>query len=55
MDQYEPPLVFTGSDGVRLRCEFNNTTDRLVTFGTRFADEMCFMWLYYYPNTGALF
>ena len=55
LDQYEPDLTFTGSDGLRLKCEFNNTTDQLVTFGTRFHDEMCFMWLYYWPNKAALF
>jgi hypothetical protein len=43
-----PELVFDGSDGVRLRCHYVNTTDRDVSYGTRFEDEMCFLWLYYY-------
>jgi hypothetical protein len=51
MDEYSPALAFTGTDGLRLKCEYNNTTDVAVGFGTRVQDEMCFMWLYYY--TGA--
>ena len=47
-DTYDPPLVFDGSDGLFLRCEYVNTTPDFVGFGTRVEDEMCFMWLYYY-------
>jgi hypothetical protein len=47
-DTYDPPLVFDGSDGLFLRCEYVNTTPDWVNFGTRVEDEMCFMWLYYY-------
>ena len=45
---FDPPLVFDGSDGLRLRCHYHNDTDHDVSFGTRFEDEMCFLWLYYY-------
>jgi hypothetical protein len=45
---FDPPLVFDGSDGLRLRCNYVNDTERDVTFGTAFEDEMCFMWLYYF-------
>jgi hypothetical protein len=45
---FNPPLVFTGEDGFRLRCRYFNDTLRAVTFGTGFHDEMCFMWVYYY-------
>jgi hypothetical protein len=45
-----PPLVFTGTDGFRLTCKYQNTTDQTVTFGTGFHDEMCFMWVYYYDQ-----
>jgi hypothetical protein len=31
-----------------LRCEYENTRDIPVTFGTAVENEMCFMWLYYY-------
>jgi hypothetical protein len=45
---FDPPLMFDGSDGLRLRCHYHNDTDHDVSFGTRFEDEMCFLWLYYY-------
>ena len=45
---FAPPLVLSADEGLRLTCEFMNTTDHVVTFGTSFHDEMCFMWLYYY-------
>jgi hypothetical protein len=45
---FDPPLVFSGDDGLRLRCKYQNTTDHDVHFGTRFEDEMCFMWMYFY-------
>lgn len=45
---FEPPLAFTGQDGLRLRCHYVNTTDHDVRAGTNFEDEMCFMWIYYF-------
>ncbi len=48
LDRFEPPLAFAGGDGLRLTCEYDNSTSRLVTFGTGFDDEMCFMWLYWF-------
>jgi hypothetical protein len=57
LDWHEPPLtrldpelVFDGSDGLRLRCYYQNDTGHDVRFGTRFEDEMCFLWLYYYEQ-----
>ena len=57
LDWHEPPLTtfdpvldFDGSDGLRLRCNYVNDTDVDVRFGTRFEDEMCFMWLYFYED-----
>ena len=50
LTQFDPELVFDGSDGLRLRCYYQNDTDRDVRFGTRFEDEMCFLWLYYYEE-----
>jgi hypothetical protein len=47
---FEEPLVFDGSDGLRLTCRYMNTTDRTVTFGTAVDSEMCFMWIYYFVN-----
>jgi len=48
MDEFDPPLLFTGTEGLLLRCEYENTRDVPVTFGTAVENEMCFMWLYYY-------
>jgi hypothetical protein len=45
---FDPPLAFSGQDGLRLRCHYQNTTDHDVVYGSRFEDEMCFMWLYYF-------
>jgi hypothetical protein len=46
LDIFDPPLVFGAGEGLVLSCDFNNTTDRTVTFGTAFEDEMCFLWAY---------
>jgi hypothetical protein len=48
MTEFMPPIEFTGTDGLRLKCEFMNDREVDVTFGTAVQDEMCFMWLYYY-------
>jgi hypothetical protein len=48
MSEFNPPLLFTGTQGLLLRCEYENTRDVPVTFGTAVENEMCFMWLYYY-------
>lgn len=45
---FDKPLVFDGKDGLRLTCRYMNTTDRDVHFGTGVAEEMCFMWVYYF-------
>ena len=44
---YDPPLTFNG-DGLRLTCNYRNTTTDPVSFGTSALDEMCFFWGYYY-------
>jgi hypothetical protein len=50
LTSFNPPLAFAGKDGLRLTCKYMNTTDKTVTFGTGFHDEMCFMWVYYYDE-----
>jgi hypothetical protein len=50
LTQFDPPLQFTGQDGLRLRCHYQNDTENDVRFGTRFEDEMCFLWLYYFQR-----
>ena len=47
---FASPIVFTGDDGLALTCEYENTRDEAVSGGTRFLDEMCFMWLYWYQE-----
>ena len=47
---FPQPLMFDGTDGLRLTCRYMNTTDRDVHFGTGVNDEMCFMWLYYFEG-----
>ena len=51
---FDPPIEFDGSDGLRLICNYDNPTDNTVGFGDGFAEEMCFMWAYYYPSRGFL-
>lgn len=53
----EPPLTmlsptvpFTGQEGLRLTCQYQNTRSEVVNFGVRATDEMCFMWVYYYDR-----
>jgi hypothetical protein len=48
LDTYDPALTFAPGEGLVLTCEFTNTTDRDVGFGTDFDDEMCFLWAHYY-------
>lgn len=46
LDIYDPPITFASGEGLVLTCDFENTSDRRVRFGTDFADEMCFLWAY---------
>jgi hypothetical protein len=50
--QLSPTLDFDGSNGLAFQCEWNNTTDSAVDFGESALNEMCFMWMYYYPSHG---
>jgi len=50
LTQFSPPLDFNGTDGLRLKCNYNNTTNQPVGFGTGVDQEMCFMWVYYYDR-----
>lgn len=43
LDTFEP-IVLTGGQGLRLTCNYHNTTGSDVGFGTGAADEMCFLW-----------
>jgi Copper type II ascorbate-dependent monooxygenase, C-terminal domain len=50
--RFDTPLTFQPGEGVRFTCEYNNTSGGRVTFGESATEEMCFMWLYYYPSQG---
>jgi len=47
-----PPFTVPAGGGMRFTCEWNNTSDRTVSFGESANDEMCFFWAYYYPSKG---
>jgi hypothetical protein len=50
---FDPPLAFDGSAGLRVHCEWFNTSDAVVPAGlSAVTNEMCFFWAYYYPSTG---
>lgn len=42
----EPPLDLSGATGLRMRCEYMNTTDTEVGYGALASDEMCVMLAY---------
>ncbi len=39
--RFSEPLLFHAGEGFRYRCEFENTEDRTLRFGTKATDEMC--------------
>jgi hypothetical protein len=53
---YPKNVVLNPGDRVRTKCDYMNTTSRLVTLGEGTADEMCYMFTLAYPvgsmNTG---
>jgi|LNFM01.1.fsa_nt_gb hypothetical protein len=46
---FDPPITFPVGEGLHLRCNYMNTSNRTVTFGESVDEEMCFLWAYYYP------
>ncbi|MEZ4371100.1 MAG: hypothetical protein R3B07_09755 [Polyangiaceae bacterium] len=48
----DPPAYFDVGDGLAYQCTWDNSTDSRVGFGEGFGDEMCFLWMYYYPSNG---
>lgn len=48
----DPPQFFDVGDGLAYQCTWENPTDRRVGFGEGFGEEMCFLWMYYYPSVG---
>jgi len=47
-----PELDFNGQNGLAYQCTWNNTTGQVVTFGESALQEMCVLWMYYYPSRG---
>lgn len=48
----DPPEFFDVGEGLAYQCTWDNTTSNKVGFGEGFGDEMCFLWMYYYPSIG---
>lgn len=46
---YETPFEIVPGDTIVTRCEYENLTGQLVTFGTGTEDEMCFNFIYHTP------
>lgn len=46
--RHDPPFQIPPGGAFDLTCDWNNTTDAPVGFGTSVDDEMCFFWVYYY-------
>jgi hypothetical protein len=47
-----PEIDFNGQNGLAYQCTWNNTTGQVVTFGESALQEMCVLWMYYYPTHG---
>ena len=47
-----PELDFDGQNGLAYQCTWDNTTGQVVTFGESALQEMCVLWMYYYPSQG---
>lgn len=52
LEMLEPQVRFDVGEGLAYQCEWANFTDKQVGFGEDFDDEMCFLWMYYYPSLG---
>ena len=40
---FEEPIFIPKGEGFRFQCEYDNTTDHLLTFGLKASDEMCIL------------
>lgn len=50
-DWLMPARVLEAGQGFQLRCQYENQSDRVITFGESANDEMCFIAAMYYPST----
>ena len=40
---FDEPIFVPKGEGFRFQCEYNNTTDHVLMFGTKATDEMCIL------------
>jgi hypothetical protein len=52
LEMLAPALYFDSGEGLAYRCQWSNPTNKTIGFGESVDDEMCFLWLYYYPSRG---
>jgi hypothetical protein len=52
LKNFDPPIVFDGTNGFSYQCSWQNNTDQTVQFGESALNEMCFVGAYYYPSQG---
>jgi Copper type II ascorbate-dependent monooxygenase, C-terminal domain len=50
---HDPPFQVPSGGGFRFQCDYENTSDKTVSFGESAKAEMCFFWAYYYPSAGS--
>jgi hypothetical protein len=43
LHSFEEPLLMKAGTGFRFQCDYDNTTDRALTFGEKATDEMCIL------------
>ncbi len=49
---HDPPVDVPKGGGFQFTCDWENTSDKQVSFGEKADNEMCFFWAYYYPSRG---
>ncbi|MCK6547330.1 hypothetical protein L6R52_15875 [Myxococcota bacterium] len=52
--RFAEPILVGGGDVVRFTCTYDNRDDFTVRYGADAADEMCFLFGYYYPKVGLI-
>jgi hypothetical protein len=50
LEPLAPAVQIPAGGGFVLQCDWQNTTNNVVTWGESAANEMCFFWAYYYPK-----
>jgi hypothetical protein len=50
LSTFSPAISLAPAEKLLLTCEYFNSSNSAVTFGTGFNDEMCFLWVHYYKE-----